>query len=414
MNADARTSILFLVALVAFICVHPRFNAPAAAATAPEFEKRWLSGVFYGEGASFADFNRDGKLDVVSGPYIYEGPEFTVKREIMPREPADPLHYAQNFFTYTGDFDTDGWTDVFVIGFPGADAHWYQNPGDRKDAGHWKKHLAVKGVDNESPALVNIVGDGAPELLCMNGGRAGYATPDASDPSKPWTFHAVTPNRDFHKFTHGLGAGDVNGDGKIDLLEKSGWWEQPASSGGEWKQHAVPFSAHGGAQMHIYDVDGDGDNDVITSLNAHGFGLAWYEQVKERGGAGGAVTFEQHLILSEDAKTKLGGAQFSQLHALELIDMDGDGLKDLLTGKRYWAHGPKGDPEPEAAPVLYWFKLTREAGGGGGGGTVKFEPRLIDDRSGVGVMVAAQDINGDKRTDVVVGNKRGTMLFLSK
>jgi hypothetical protein len=387
-----------------FICVHLWLIPHSSAATAPNFEKRWLSAMFYAEGANFGDFNKDGKLDVVSGPFIYEAPGFTVKKEFMPAAATDPLGYSQNFFAFSGDFNRDGWDDILIIGFPGLEANWYENP-QGKD-GHWPKHLALKSVDNESPGLMNLVGDEAGELVCMSGGKAGYAAPDPSDPTKPWAFHPVTPKSDYQRFTHGLGAGDVNGDGKIDLIEKSGWWEQPASLEGdpEWKKHPHEFSGPGSSQMYAYDVDGDGDNDVITAIAAHGYGLAWYEQVKD----GDNIDFKQHLILSTDPKEKMQDVQFSQLHGVDLIDMDGDGLKDIVTGKRYWAHGPSGDPDPEAPPVLYWFKLTRD------GGQVKFEPKFIDDRSGVGTQVIAKDVNGDKKPDVIVGNKRGTMLFLSK
>ena len=387
---------------------------------APKWEKRWLSGMFYGEGAAFGDFNKDGKLDIVSGPFIYDGPEMTMKRAYTEPKPFDPLGYSDNFIAYARDVDKDGWTDIFIIGFPGKEAFWYRNPqsggsGKKGDGAveKWERHVVLKVVDNESPMLANIVGDDAPELVCMSGGYAGYATPNPSDPTAEWTFHPITPqNKDYQRFTHGIGAGDVNGDGRLDLLEKNGWWEQPETLDDKqpWKKHDVEFAkGHGSAQMHVYDVDGDGDNDVITCLNAHGYGLAWYEQVKE--GDGKEITFKQNLILSPKAEEELNGVQFSQLHAVELIDMDGDGLKDILTGKRFWAHGPGGDPDPTGAPVLYYFKLKRD--GGGQGGKASYEPVRIDDYSGVGTQITAADANGDGTPDVIVGNKRGTIVFLS-
>jgi hypothetical protein len=244
----------------------------------------------------------------------------------------------------------------------------------------------------------------------MSGGHAGYATPDASDPAKPWTFHPITPKSGYGRFTHGLGVGDVNGDGRLDLLEQSGWWEQPESLDGDpaWKKHAFRFAPGvGSSQMYAYDVDGDGDNDVICALNAHGYGLAWYENIKN----GDEITFKQHLILSPKDDEKMQGVQFSQLHAVDLIDMDGDGVKDILTGKRYWAHGPHGDVDANGPAVLYWFKTIRE---GSQSGAAKFEPHLIDDDSGIGTQIVAADINGDKKPDVIVGNKKGTILLLSK
>jgi hypothetical protein len=155
--------------------------------------------------------------------------------------------------------------------------------------------------------------------------------------------------------------------------------------------------------MLVYDVNGDGLNDVITCINAHGYGISWYEQVRENGN----ITFREHVILNKDASKNRYGVQFSQPHALALVDMDGDGLKDLVTGKRFWAHGKDGpDPDSNSAAVLYWFKLMRPAKG-----QAEFIPYLIDDDSGVGTQVTAGYVSNPKYPDVVVGNKKGVFVF---
>lgn len=157
--------------------------------------------------------------------------------------------------------------------------------------------------------------------------------------------------------------------------------------------------------MYVYDVNADGRNDVIASINAHGFGLSWYENIAA---PDGGITFKEHPITSRTEDEKIGGVQFGQPHAIDLVDFDGDGLPDILTGKRWWAHGPTGDVQPNAAPVLYAFLLRRD------GRNVRWEPHLIDDTTGVGTQVVAVDVNRDGRPDIVVGNKRGTVVLLSR
>jgi putative membrane-bound dehydrogenase-like protein len=396
----------------------------AAAAAAPvlhTFKKLQLSKYFWSEGASFGDFNRDGKMDIVSGPYWYEGPDFTTRHEYYPatttftHKKADGTDetipgfegalgeknvYSDNFFAFVYDFNGDGWPDILIIGFPGESASWFENP-QGKD-GFWKRHQILDHVDNESPTFTDIDGDGKPEIVCNSGGYFGYAKADWSDPAKPWTFHPISPKGFWGKFTHGLGVGDINGDGKMDIIEASGWWEQPASLEGDpmWKHH--PFNFGGGAQFYAYDVNGDGLMDVIGSKAAHGYGLAWWEQVR----TGGEITFREHLIMNKNPEENRYGVHFSELHALELADIDGDGLKDIIVGKRFWAHGSEGDPEANAPAVIYWFQLVRH------GKDVDFVPHLIDDDSGVGTQVVVGDVNGDGLPDIIVGNKKGTFVHI--
>jgi hypothetical protein len=404
-------------------------SSQAAQPQLVRFHKTVVTDKFWSEGAHFADFNRDGQMDVASGPFWYAGPAFTQRHEYRPatatfkrtlnnrEETIEGFQgalgtqnaYSDNFFTWTADFNGDGWPDILIVGLPGENALWFENPKGR--AGHWQSRVALDITDNESPLFDDLTGDGRPELVCNSKGFFGYAEPDWANPDRPWAWHPVTPNNNYHKYNHGLGVGDVNGDGRPDLIEKDGWWEQPASRDGDpvWTFHPVNFAPPdpgvpvGSAQMFAYDVDGDGLNDVITSLAAHGYGLAWYQQIRENG----VSRFQPHVFMNKEPHENKYGVKFSQIHALDLIDMDGDGIKDLVTGKRFWAHGPEGDPEPNAPAVLYWFRLVRQPGG-----AVDWIPHLVDDQSGVGTQVVAGDLNGDGRPDIVVGNKRGTFVFL--
>lgn len=375
-----------------------------AASPAPTYKKLTLSDKFYAEGAYYGDFNKDGKLDVVAGPFWYEGPDFQKKHEFRPVKEYDPKAYSDDFITFVDDFNGDGWADIYIVGMPGEETFWFENPAGKE--GHWKRHLAAKNVGNESPIWGDINGDGRPELIYNIDGYFGFATWDPTKPDQLWAFHAVTPKGGYHRYTHGVGFGDINGDGRADLVEMEGWWEQPANAkpGEPWVKHPFRF-AEAGAQMLVYDVDGDGLNDIITAWHCHLYGLVWYKQTRD---AKGEIGWQQNVILTPKPDVKSNDLRISQLHAFDLVDINGDGLKDFVTGKRFWAHGPQGDVEPNAAAVLYWFELQRDANG------AKFIPHQIDNNSGVGTQVTTADLNGDKIPDVIVSNKKGTFLHLSQ
>lgn len=405
---------------------------PSLLLAEPTFEKITVSREFWSEGADVADFDHDGQMDLCAGPFVWWGPDFKQRTAYSAPKPApqqpladadyeanhakflqsapafsgkayDPLKYSDYFLSYQYDFNADGWADIAVFSWPGDIAAWYENPQKRGDIA-WKRHTILDQADNESPQLGDVTGDGKPELVCHTGGRLGYATLDWSNVTAKGTYHAISkPDvKRYFRYTHGYGFGDINGDGRPDILDKDGWREQPAVASEEWVLHAVDF-AHGqkgGAQMQVYDVDGDKDADVISSWNGHGYGLSWYEQKDGQ--------FVEHQLMGASEAESPHGVKFSQLHATALADMNGDGVKDLITGKRYWAHGPNKDDEPGAPAVLYWFEIKRSEKG------VDFIPHQIDADSGVGTQVTAADVNQDKLPDVVVSNKKGVFVFLQK
>ena len=415
--------LLYSLAALAFAAAF----ASAADHTIHTFEKHHLDKHYWSEGANFGDLNKDGKPDAICGPYWWEAPDFTKRHEIYPdtttfklkqkdgKEETIPgyvgalgnrnAYSTDNFFAFAHDFNKDGWNDVLTYGLPHTPAYLYLNPKGAEK--HWERHTVFPNVDNESPTFADVTGDGKPEIVCNFEGNFGYAEPDWSAPTKPWKFKAISKGGKWMRYTHGLGLGDVNGDGRQDILFKSGWWEQPKRLGGLWTMHPAMFSPGGGAQMYAYDVNGDGRNDVITSVAAHGYGLAWHEQLAEKD-ANDHPNFKMHIFMNKERDENKYGVKFSQLHAVELFDMDGDGLKDIVTGKTYWAHGPTKDPEPGAAPVIYWFKLVRDHG------KVDFLPYQIDNDSGVGRQIGVADFNGDGLDDLIVGNKKGTYVFAHK
>ena len=379
-------------------------SLPLLLADSPvQFAKQQLTNRFFSEGVAVADVNQDGHPDVIAGPFAYFGPEFTKKRELAAPHAFDPHSYSNAFIMDAHDFDADGLTDILRIGWPGRATHWLKNPG--KKGGDWPEFVVHPTVGTESPQLLNLVGDDALELIFATDKKLGWAAPAVgAAPDAPWKFHPVTPEAHWQRYTHGIGAGDINGDGRTDLLAANGWFEQPADLRGdpEWPHHPAEFGTKGGAQMYAYDVNADGLNDVITSIHAHEYGLSWFEQKRN---PDGSTAWIDHPIIARTANTLIRGVQFSQAHAIELADIDGDGLMDIVSGKRYWAHGPGGDVDSDAPAVVYWFRLVRDQDG------ARFEPHLVDDASGVGTQFKVADVNGDHRLDIITSNKAGVFVF---
>jgi hypothetical protein len=376
-----RLSCVVLLAVVA----SPALLLAADKAPQISFKRTQLEPAFRSEGVAVGDFNSDGKLDISAGPLYFAAPDWKLVPLIENPPTYDPHNYSVSFQNFADDVNGDGRTDLMVVDFPGKETWWFEQPADPKGA--WKKHTVTPITNNESPSYVDVDGDGVKDLLLAfdPGKHVGFAK-KVKDGLWPLTSVSAENAPGTDRFSHGIGAGDVNGDGRTDVLIAEGWWEAPAKPSNEpWKFHPAKFGDQV-AHIYTYDFDGDGDNDVLSS-SAHGVGIWWHEQTPEG--------FKTHEI--SDAIT--------QTHSLNLADMNGDGLMDFVTGKRYWAHGPKGDVRPDDPAVVMWFELKRE------NGKPVWTAHEIDHDSGVGTQFEVADVNGDGLLDVVTSNKKGTYYF---
>jgi hypothetical protein len=370
------------------------------------FRLQGLTNFYYSWGPAVADFNRDGSLDIVSGQYYYAGPQYTEARQIYIRGTIDPGTQYFNGLQYAQDFTGDGWPDVLNAEFQRA-AVLYVNP--KGASRRWETYTVTDVMTCEFVLLKDIDGDGTPEFIFKDSeNKFVFAKPDPAKPTALWIKHAISEPGPWAN--HGMGTGDINGDGRVDFLNAFGWWEQPAAKGTAWTYHPAAFgkwsrSSPGGAEIAVYDVNGDGLNDVVTTLQAHGWGLSWFEQKKAADGR----SFVEHPIMGNFATTNAGGVTFSQLHGATFADIDGDGLPDFITGKRFWSHLDTFlDPDPHGEPVLYVYRTVRNPKAPGG---AEFVPELVHNQSGVGSHVAAVDLDKDGDAEIITGTKLGTFIF---
>jgi hypothetical protein len=425
------------------------------------FTKVKVDDRFLAESCSIGDYNRDGTPDISAGRRWWEGPFgpngatkehiFRAGHDELPRSGAfDELYtgVSDDWACYAEDLDADGYADIINISCPDTDdskglapaarqrsgtAVWYKNPGPTvaTTTAMWRAYPMHDDVRGEHHGLSDLNGDGRPEIYgaCKGCGNTdsmtvtrGYYQMDTANPTGAWIYHAVTKPYPWPGggWLHGFGFGDVNLDGKIDLLERAGVWTNVLAATPDTQAYydmrlyglyvdGTDDAKAGGSHMFAVDIDGDSDMDIVSADMAHAYGISWYEQTSPG-------TFTKHKFVG--APQENFPISFSQPHAMEVVDMDGDGVSDVIVGKTHLAH-PEGldnpDPDLRGEPVNFVFKVKRNAPSDAG--PVTFEPHPIDTsdaKVGVGRQIAVGHINTDGIMDVCIASKLGVYVFLGQ
>jgi hypothetical protein len=339
------------------------------------------------------DVNGDGVLDIVCGEFWYEGPDFKTRHKIC--DITYQNDYLWDFSDFPMDVNGDGRIDIITASWWSAGVFWRENPGLNAE---WSTHKIVECKNVETIRYFDIDGCGTVEIFPNNPGEPAFFLKLIKDKEGKGTGKFDKYVISGQNAGHGMGFGDIDGDGKTELILNTGILHMPKDGplAGLWS-FSEEYKMEGGPSVPLlaYDVNGDGLMDIIAGAG-HNYGLFWYEQGR---GENGSRTWIRHVI----------DAAWSQYHDMQLADIDNDGELELVTGKRWMAHCGR-DPG-DADPVFICYYKIKDG---------NFKRYLIEygdalnGYSGVGIYFWLQDLNGNGKLDLVAPGKEGLYVFYNE
>jgi len=337
-------------------------------------------GTDHAEGITALDMNGDGFDDLLSGAYWYENPGARGGDWKRHQFRTVGIHgeFVSDCGEWTIDVNHDGAPDVVTTGWITNGLWWYENP--KKPGVMWQKHLIADSYDTEGGVMADINGDGKPDVAVAHYNHSGILWVDFSG-AQPKVHHVGGKEQD----GHGIGVADIDGDGKADILTPYGWFQNVDADHDKWIWHADWELGETGFPIIGYDVNNDGKLDLIYG-QGHSYGLYWLEQT----GTVAHRVWTRHTI----------DESFSQSHALKLVDLDGDGQPELVTGKRYRGHSG-GDPGSYDPVVIYAYRIDRKTG------TFTRTAISVNGTAGIGTQVLAEDLDHDGDIDLATAGKMG-------
>lgn len=342
----------------------------------------------HAEGITTLDMNGDGRPDLLSGAYWYEnpGPSGGEWKRHQFRTVGILNEFVSDCGEWTFDVNHDGAPDLVTAGWMLNGLWWYENPKFHKNpqGEMWEKHFITDSYDTEGGATGDLNGDGKPDLVLAHYNHSGIIWVDFAG-AEPQVHHVGGKEQD----GHGIGIADVDGDGKADILTPFGWFENIDADHDKWEWHGDWHLGDAGFPILGYDVNNDGRTGIIYG-EGHNYGLYWLEQQ----GEGSARRWVRHVI----------DESYSQVHALKLVDIDGDGVPELLAGKRYRGHSGH-DPGSYDPLVIYYYKIDRKTG------QFTRYPISVNGTGGAGTQFVVEDLDGDGDLDIATAGKTGVHVF---